>query len=513
MSKKIERDSAASFTAPSFTWHGETIPLVIALLAFLLYLLTLAPTVLWGDDAYFQRTAYEGTLQADGGGHWLWFQLARLFIHLPVGDVAYRVNLLSAVAAALTIFGIYHAAREIKLSPGAALVTAVSLAVAHTFWMHAVRAEVYTIFTLWMVVEIWLWAKWSSTSTLPIEVAAFLFGFGLLSHQMAILLLPAWGLLLWWQRSWLSTKVLMRLFVFFVAGIAFFLAVVQNQIKAPTLVGSLIQYFTHSGRDFSASFFDFSLAALPLDLALWLAFLGLQFAGVAGILGLWAIIHATRRPAQLPKSWYAIAAIYAVSVFFALSYRVNDQFVFYLPSYVAFALMAGLGWDFAAQERGWLRRPAIQGLLLLLLVAIPPLVYTISGSTLAALGVNPLGIRSLPGREPNTFFLWPGKAGYYGAAEYGREALEALPDGSYLIADHTPYETIRYYQSVEKMRPDVTIIKIEAEEDLAPILHAIPATSPIFLADNDPRYYNLTNMPELLLNQSGVVYQLIPSER
>jgi hypothetical protein len=486
--------------------------LAITSTAFLLYLFTLAPTVLWGDDAYFQRTAYEGILRADGGGHWLWFRFARLFVHLPFGDIAYRVNLLSAVAAALTIFAIYHAALALKLSSTAAAVAAITLAVAHTFWMHAVRAEVYTIFTLWMAVEIWLVASWSSSRSWPIELAALLFGVGLLSHQMAILLLPALALLLWLRRGWLTPQLGFRLLLLFAAGIGFFLVVIQNQVGAPTLSESLIRYFTHSGRDFSASFFDFSLAALPRDLALWLGFLGLQFAGVAGILGVWALFRAIRQPAQLSKIWYFIAALYGVSVFFALSYRVNDQFVFYLPSYVAFALIAGLGWDFAAHSYQWLNRPIVRALMLLLLAGMPPLSYASTASALAAWGINPLDIRSLPGREPNSFFLWPGKGGYYGAAEYGRQALIPLPSGSTLIADHTPYETLLYFQRVEQVRPDVTLIKIEAQQELAPIIDSIGEKSKLFLADNNSSYYDLSGVANFELRQNGVVYQIVFSE-
>jgi hypothetical protein len=32
---------------------------IVGLLVLAIYLVTLAPTVLWGDDAYFQRTAFD----------------------------------------------------------------------------------------------------------------------------------------------------------------------------------------------------------------------------------------------------------------------------------------------------------------------------------------------------------------------------------------------------------------------------------------------------------------------
>src|SRR5512135_3620943 len=102
---------------------------------FLFYLATLAPTVLWGDNAFFQRSAFEGILKSDGGGHWLWLQFAQLFAALPVGSIAYRVNLLSAVAATVTLIFLSGAMRAIGLSWSSAIVACVCLAVSHTFWM------------------------------------------------------------------------------------------------------------------------------------------------------------------------------------------------------------------------------------------------------------------------------------------------------------------------------------------------------------------------------------------
>lgn len=490
-------------------WKVSALPLAISLTAFLFYLLTLAPTVLWGDDAYFQRTAYEGTLAADGGGHWLWFQLARLFVHFPFGNVAYRVNLLSAVAAALTLFVLYHAASALKLSPLAATVSTLSLAVAHTFWMHAVRAEVYTIFTLWLALEIWLWAKWSPENVWPIGCAVALLGFGLLSHQMAILLLPPLALLMWHQRKWLTPRQWLLLVTLAALGLVPFFWIINHQIGAPTLWESLRLYFTHSGSDFSSAFFDFTAAMLARDFALWLGFLALQFVGPAALLGLWAAGQAATQPRSLTKPWLAVAALYMVNILFALSYRVNDQYVFYLPSFVAFALAAGLGWDSAARRWQPLSKVTTQAVALLLLVILPPFVYAATASSLAALHVNPLDIRSLPGREPNTFFLWPGKQGYRGAARYGTEAMSGLTEGSTIIADHTPYETLMYLQRVEQLRPDIQLIKIEAGDTLAPILASLPKESHVYLADNDPRYYDLRTIPGYVAQPHGVIYALV----
>lgn len=124
----------ASFSDRVWPWL-----LAAGVLLFCLY--TVAPTVLWGDDAYFQRAAFTAELRPDGSGHRLWLQLAQLFLHVPWGDVAFRANLLSAVAAAVTVLVGFLAACELGLRTAGASVAALSLAVGHTLWMKpAVRA-------------------------------------------------------------------------------------------------------------------------------------------------------------------------------------------------------------------------------------------------------------------------------------------------------------------------------------------------------------------------------------
>jgi len=68
---------------------------------FLLYLLTLAPTVTFEDSGELIAAAYNLGIPHEPG-YPLWTMIAHLFTLLPLGTVAYRVNLLSAVLAALT---------------------------------------------------------------------------------------------------------------------------------------------------------------------------------------------------------------------------------------------------------------------------------------------------------------------------------------------------------------------------------------------------------------------------
>ena len=82
---------------------GVLLATAIAVLAGALYVATLAPGLVWGDDAELQRFAAVGGTRVDAHLHPLWLWAAALVARLPVGSLAWRVNLTSAFLGALTI--------------------------------------------------------------------------------------------------------------------------------------------------------------------------------------------------------------------------------------------------------------------------------------------------------------------------------------------------------------------------------------------------------------------------
>lgn len=121
---------------------------------FVLYLATLAPTVLYADGGEFQFVPYILGI-AHPTGYPLYLLLGWAWSHiLPLGDVAYRMNLFSAFWAALAVGLTYPTAVYFvkRGAPGIggiparlAAVTATAIfAVGQTFWSQAVIAEVYS---------------------------------------------------------------------------------------------------------------------------------------------------------------------------------------------------------------------------------------------------------------------------------------------------------------------------------------------------------------------------------
>ena len=104
--------------APPYLWQ-KAIALLTFFLALGLYVLTLAPTVatIFDDSLEFQLVTYLLGI-AHPTGYPLYTLLGWLFTRLPVGDVAFRVNLMSAVFGALTIAFVYLVGLELIASGG-----------------------------------------------------------------------------------------------------------------------------------------------------------------------------------------------------------------------------------------------------------------------------------------------------------------------------------------------------------------------------------------------------------
>jgi len=81
--------------------------LAVAGVSFALYLYTLAPTVSYGGDCGELTTCAYTLGVAHPTGYPLYLMVGKLFTALPVGDVAYRMNLMSASFAALTAGVLY----------------------------------------------------------------------------------------------------------------------------------------------------------------------------------------------------------------------------------------------------------------------------------------------------------------------------------------------------------------------------------------------------------------------
>jgi len=127
--------------------------------ALLLYIRTLAPSLLWGDSAEFQTLSY--TLgMTHPSGYMTQIMIGKLFTYLPVGNIAYRVNLMSAFFGAVTVAQVYLLVRMVGGIPVAGISASLMLGLIPLFWRNALVAESYATAagmttTIWLLFLFW----------------------------------------------------------------------------------------------------------------------------------------------------------------------------------------------------------------------------------------------------------------------------------------------------------------------------------------------------------------------
>ncbi|MCK5734087.1 MAG: DUF2723 domain-containing protein [Candidatus Latescibacteria bacterium] len=182
---------------------------LVFLIAFGVYLKTMAPTTSFWDCGEYIATSYTLGVPHPPGAP-LYILIGRLFTFLPFWEeIAQRINLISVLSSALTVMLTYLiTVRLIKLWKGkldtpsdrvttyvGGAVAALSLAFSDTFWFNAVEAEVYAPSMLFTALGIWLALLWMEKHRLPegnrlLLFVVYLFGLGGGVHLLCWLTIP-----------------------------------------------------------------------------------------------------------------------------------------------------------------------------------------------------------------------------------------------------------------------------------------------------------------------------------
>ncbi|RLC80825.1 MAG: hypothetical protein DRI61_04945 [Chloroflexi bacterium] len=197
-----------------FYCHPRLIrPVIGGLLAFLIYFRTLAPGVLSYDFAEFQYLPARLGLPHPNGFPF-YMLLGWLWSHLPFGSLAYRMNLLSALAGGLAIGVFAYLIGLLTRRATVGLVGCFFLALSPSFWFYALGAERYTLVMLLLLTAFTLAWKWGQTSEPRFAIAgAFCVGLGMATHPSVVLFVPFWFLLhlLTHPRAFLRPRTLLAL--------------------------------------------------------------------------------------------------------------------------------------------------------------------------------------------------------------------------------------------------------------------------------------------------------------
>jgi transmembrane protein TMEM260 (protein O-mannosyltransferase) len=396
--------------------RAGTESLAAAAIAAIMYGATLAPTVGAGDSGELVLAA-DSLGIAHPPGYPLWVLLARLTASLPIGDLAARVNALSALLSAAAVGLFYLFATRVGLQRLSAAIATALFAACPIVWHSAVEAEVYPLATLFFVLLALLALRArSGTARSPKSEALYFFaaGLSLLVHQT--LLFPVVALGTWvWARDPRPARLL-RHAAWAAAGFSILLVV-------PIRAGSAPPFAWGHDAGFSAALDQLlrrnygPLQQNPPRADLLASDLAGMAARVAAALGLPGALLAAAGLLGLPRSGSAqrIVLLSALSVPVALAVIVAfapdaEHFAqvepFLAPAAAALCLIAGLGVDLLLRlgQPAW--RPA----------------------TAALLVAATLGTAAFHYRDCD-------RSGFRLAERYGRDLLRDLPVGSTLVLD------------------------------------------------------------------------------
>ena len=333
---------------------GVVVGAGVALASFVLYLITLAPTVLpriaeegLYDAGLFQVRAYVLSI-SHPTGYPTYLLLAKLFTYLPVGDVAYRVNLVSAVFGAAAVFMVFVVCRQItgRVLPSAAAATL--LAVSQTFWEQSVIAEVYTLHAFFIALAISILLLWRSTRRdRYLLLWAFLVGLAMTNHMTSGLLLLV-GLL--FVRLTERGKLSDRRFVLkgaglFVLGLTPYIYLPIRALVEPPFAAydpnTPLRFLAYvSGIPFGKHMLAFGPGDLGGRLEMYRIYLSQQFHWVfvvVAVIGLMSIFHRDR------PVFAMLGLLYAGWLLYALEYNITDVWVYFVPTYLIICVLVAPG--------------------------------------------------------------------------------------------------------------------------------------------------------------------------
>lgn len=322
---------------------------VLATFAFWAYTKTLLPGVDLGDTGGFQAAVLWPEVSARQA-YPLYYELGAAFVRaVSTANPARGLNLFSAVFGAIAVGLLTYLCALVSESVVAGVVAGLLLAFSYTFWSQAIIAEVYTLhltFVLVSCIALDAYAERPSRVRLALFFAVYALAFG--NHLSMILLLVPFAIFLLQVTPDRRT-----LFAPATIGIAVAIAAAGALQYWPNFastwqLGDGPVSWTDRFRTFwfdttKVDWRESMVMGVRLDqladrTGMWWFDARQQF----GVIGLLLAIVGAFRLWMRSRPWATLVLLaYAFNTVFAFTYNVGDTHVFYLPSHLFTAFLAG----------------------------------------------------------------------------------------------------------------------------------------------------------------------------
>jgi len=321
--------------------------LSLVLILGLCYSLSIAPSLTWAhfsaDGGDLISAVVTGGVP-HSSGYPLYLILARGFQFLPIGDLAFRTNLLSAICTILTALLLYaYLLRQLhdrSLAHYVSFLTAIAYGFAPFVWGQALVTEVYALHSLLMMLCVY--ALSLDEPKISEWGRGFVFGIAATNHLTAIMMFPllAFG---YDGKLLASPTVLLKRCLGVATGLALYLSLpVRAYFNPPINWGDASTFdgffWLVSGQIYRQYTFGLPLADVIQRLRVFAGFLSDQYTWLGVLLGVYGLFSLPSRRVLIPTLWMG-----SVFLFFAISYGSYDSQVNLLPVWLAFAVWLSFG--------------------------------------------------------------------------------------------------------------------------------------------------------------------------
>lgn len=444
---------------------------IVVMLALGIYLRTMMPSTGFWDTAEAQTVPPTLSIFHPTGFP-TYTMLGWLWSLLPIGEVAWRMNLLSAtliaLAAGLVVLVTGHllTERHRVLRAAAAAVAGAAFAFASEPWENATRADVHALNVFFVALIVWLLFVWAAARRAGsphadrwLVGAAFTFGLALGAHPLAGFTAP--GIAAWliavdrklWRRWRLILACAAALAIAVVGSYAYIAIRAQIDPEPPLFYArpdtwERLRYLIFA-EQFSSLFDGFRAPLADLDLK-WQqthVVLARQFIGPGWLLvAVGAALMSVRRPGVL---WFLGLATLA-NVLYSMNFRDGDIDRYYMPTVVMAAPLIGV--SIAAIGALCARAVAESSRRMSAGIEARRRIAAVAGATVVFLG-SLLAAGSLV-----TGYAGHDQSQNRDADLWAQAVYEALPPNAVLISWWSYSTPLWHHRWVLGTRPDVTII-------------------------------------------------------
>jgi hypothetical protein len=490
--------------------------ITVLLAAMALYAATCAPGSVWQDSGVYQYRIWHNDIEGKLGlalSHPLYHIIGIVVKYIPIGEFGYRINLISAVAGALAVANLFLLLRLWLKKNLPALLAAVTLAVSHTFWRHAVIAEDYTLYAALLLAELIMLLQYVKTKRVVfLYLLGLVNGLAIATHMLASIGFASYFvfLIVLLVQKEIRLKDLGIITGLWIIGAAPYEYLVINKYIqtgdfAATVSSALF------GERWRSSVFNTGLSSKLIKENLIMMAYNFPTPNVlfffAGLYGL----------KKVSPGWgfkNVLLALLVLFFVFAFRYTVPDRYAFFIPFYCIACILIGVGFDL------FISRPhhKILPYLVFVLALLPIPVYVIAPVVAERLQFKLGTKREIPYRNEYTWFLRPWRSGSDGPERFAREVCDTAEKDAVIWADTTTIAPLLYVQEVKGKRGDIKIVSSLISSDGSPAfneetIEKLLAERPVYVVSPTSGY-----CPDFLLQRysfvpSGIIWRVVEKQR